>query len=111
MEIERYYKTIESASGVPEITKEIDPTRGYIVLYFFNDGHQNHYNFYGMEIEDPYMNERKDWNKLHLSLTGSDWVIKQCIPFMFQSDPEVIEKLKESLMKQNTIMQDFSRGE
>lgn len=112
LELERYYKTKTDPNGFVETTKEIDLDLGYIVLYFFNDGqHKNSYNFYGIDVEDPYMKDLKANNKLHLSLTGSEWVINKCIPFLFCNDCTVIQKLKDSLIKENKILNDFKGDE
>ena len=85
-------------------TPKINPKSGKIALYFQNDLYKNHYNFMGLEIDDPYAKERR---KLNFSLTGSEWAIQDYLPHIFDNDYEVIEKIKAVRKKKNELLGDF----
>ena len=85
-------------------TPKINPKSGKIALYFQNDLYKNHYNFMGLEIDDPYAKERR---KLNFSLTGSEWAIQDYLPHIFDNDYEVIEKIKAVTKKKNELLGDF----
>ena len=85
-------------------TPKINPKPGKIALYFQNDLYKNHYNFMGLEIDDPNAKERR---KLNFSLTGSEWAIQDYLPHIFDNDYEVIEKIKAVTKKKNELLGDF----
>ena len=85
-------------------TPKINPKSGKIALYFQNDLYKNHYNFMGLEIDDPYAKERR---KLNFSLTDSEWAIQDYLPHIFDNDYEVIEKIKAVTKKKNELLGDF----
>lgn len=85
-------------------TPKINPKSGKIALYFQNDLYKNHYNFMGLEIDDPNAKERR---KLNFSLTGSEWAIQDYLPHIFDNDYEVIEKIKAVTKKKNELLGDF----
>ena len=85
-------------------TPKINPKYRKIALYFQNDLYKNHYNFMGLEIDDPYAKERR---KLNFSLTGSEWAIQDYLPHIFDNDYEVIEKIKAVTKKKNELLGDF----
>ena len=84
-------------------TPTINPKSEKIAL-FQNDLYKNHYNFMGLEIDDPYAKERR---KLNFSLTGSEWAIQDYLPHIFDNDYEVIEKIKAVTKKKNELLGDF----
>lgn len=88
-------------------TPKINPKTGKIALYFQNDLYKNHYNFMGLEIDDPYANSTKEKRKLNFSLTGSEWAIQDYLPHIFDDDYEVIEKIKAVTRKKNELLGDF----
>lgn len=88
-------------------TPRINPKSGKIALYFQNDLYKNHYNFMGLEIDDPYANSTKERRKLNFSLTGSEWAIQDYLPHIFDDDYEVIEKIKAVTKKKNELLGDF----
>ncbi len=88
-------------------TPKINPKSGKIALYFQNDLYKNHYNFMGLEIDDPYANSTKERRKLNFSLTGSEWAIQDYLPHIFDDDYEVIEKIKAVTKKKNELLGDF----
>lgn len=88
-------------------TPKINPKSGKIALYFQNDLYKNHYNFMGLEIDDPYANSTKERRKLNFSLTGSEWAIQDYLPHIFDNDYEVIEKIKAVTKKKNELLGDF----
>ena len=104
-------------------TPKINPKTGTIALYFQNDLYKNHYNFMGLEIDDPYANSNynfmgleiddhcanstKERRKLNFSLTGSEWAIQDYLPHIFDNDYEVIEKIKAVTKKKNELLGDF----
>lgn len=85
----------------------INPKTGKIALYFQNDLYKNHYNFMGLEIDDPYANSTKERRKLNFSLTGSEWAIQDYLPHIFDDDYEIIEKIKAVTKKKNELIGDF----
>ena len=85
-------------------TPKINPKSGKIALYFQNDLYKDHYNFMGLEIDDPNAKERR---KLNFSLTGSEWAIQDYLPHIFDNDYEVIEKIKAVTKKKNELLGDF----
>ena len=85
-------------------TPKINPKSGKIALYFQNDLYKNHYNFMGLEIDDPNAKERR---KLNFSLTGSEWAIQDYLPHIFDDDYEIIEKIKAVTKKKNELLGDF----
>lgn len=85
----------------------INPKTGKIALYFQNDLYKNHYNFMGLEIDDPYANSTKERRKLNFSLTGSEWAIQDYLPHIFDDDYEIIEKIKAVTRKKNELLGDF----
>lgn len=85
----------------------INPKTGTIALYFQNDLYKNHYNFMGLEIDDPYANSTKERRKLNFSLTGSEWAIQDYLPHIFDDDYEIIEKIKAVTKKKNELLGDF----
>ena len=85
-------------------TPKINPKSEKIALYFQNDLYKDHYNFMGLEIDDPYAKERR---KLNFSLTGSEWAIQDYLPHIFDNDYEVIEKIKAVTKKKNELLGDF----
>ena len=88
-------------------TPRINPKSGKIALYFQNDLYKNHYNFMGLEIDDPYANSTKERRKLNFSLTGSEWAIQDYLPHIFDNDYQVIEKIKAVTKKKNELLGDF----
>ena len=88
-------------------TPKINPKTGTIALYFQNDLYKNHYNFMGLEIDDPYANSTKEKRKLNFSLTGSEWAIQDYLPHIFDDDYEIIEKIKAVTKKKNELLGDF----
>lgn len=88
-------------------TPRINPKSGKIALYFQNDLYKNHYNFMGLEIDDPYANSTKERRKLNFSLTGSEWAIQDYLPHIFDDDYEIIEKIKAVTKKKNELLGDF----
>lgn len=88
-------------------TPKINPKTGTIALYFQNDLYKNHYNFMGLEIDDPYANSTKERRKLNFSLTGSEWAIQDYLPHIFDDDYEIIEKIKAVTRKKNELLGDF----
>lgn len=88
-------------------TPKINPKTGTIALYFQNDLYKNHYNFMGLEIDDPYANSTKERRKLNFSLTGSEWAIQDYLPHIFDDDYEIIEKIKAVTKKKNELLGDF----
>ncbi len=88
-------------------TPRINPKSGKIALYFQNDLYKNHYNFMGLEIDDPYANSTKEKRKLNFSLTGSEWAIQDYLPHIFDDDYEIIEKIKAVTKKKNELLGDF----
>ena len=88
-------------------TPKINPKSGKIALYFQNDLYKNHYNFMGLEIDDPYANSTKERRKLNFSLTGSEWAIQDYLPHIFDNDYEVIEKIKAVTKKKNELLGDL----
>lgn len=88
-------------------TPKINPKTGKIALYFQNDLYKNHYNFMGLEIDDPYANSTKEKRKLNFSLTGSQWAIQDYLPHIFDDDYEIIEKIKAVTKKKNELLGDF----
>lgn len=88
-------------------TPKINPKSGKIALYFQNDLYKNHYNFMGLEIDDPYASSTKERRKLNFSLTGSEWAIQDYLPHIFDDDYEVIEKIKAVTKKKNELLGDF----
>ena len=88
-------------------TPKINPKSGKIALYFQNDLYKNHYNFMGLEIDDPYANSTKERRKLNFSLTGSEWAIQDYLPHIFDDDYEIIEKIKAVTKKKNELLGDF----
>ena len=89
-------------------TPKINPKSGKIALYFQNDLYKNHYNFMGLEIDDPYVaNSTKERRKLNFSLTGSEWAIQDYLPHIFDDDYEIIEKIKAVTKKKNELLGDF----
>lgn len=88
-------------------TPKINPKTGSIALYFQNDLYKNHYNFMGLEIDDPYANSTKERRKLNFSLTGSEWAIQDYLPHIFDDDYEIIEKIKAVTKKKNELLGDF----
>ena len=88
-------------------TPRINPKSGKIALYFQNDLYKNHYNFMGLEIDDPYATSTKERRKLNFSLTGSEWAIQDYLPHIFDDDYEVIEKIKAVTKKKNELLGDF----
>ena len=88
-------------------TPKINPKTGSIALYFQNDLYKNHYNFMGLEIDDPYANSTKEKRKLNFSLTGSEWAIQDYLPHIFDDDYQVIEKIKAVTKKKNELLGDF----
>lgn len=88
-------------------TPRINPKSGKIALYFQNDLYKNHYNFMGLEIDDPYASSTKERRKLNFSLTGSEWAIQDYLPHIFDDDYEVIEKIKAVTKKKNELLGDF----
>lgn len=88
-------------------TPKINPKTGKIALYFQNDLYKNHYNFMGLEIDDPYANSTKERRKLNFSLTGSEWAIQDYLPHIFDDDYEIIEKIKAVTRKKNELLGDF----
>ena len=85
-------------------TPKINPKSGKIALYFQNDLYKDHYNFMGLEIDDPNAKERR---KLNFSLTGSEWAIQDYLPHIFDDDYEIIEKIKAVTKKKNELLGDF----
>lgn len=85
----------------------ISPKTGKIALYFQNDLYKNHYNFMGLEIDDPYATSTKERRKLNFSLTGSEWAIQDYLPHIFDDDYEIIEKIKAVTKKKNELLGDF----
>lgn len=85
-------------------TPKINPKSGKKALYFQNDLYKDHYNFMGLEIDDPNAKERR---KLNFSLTGSEWAIQDYLPHIFDNDYEVIEKIKAVTKKKNELLGDF----
>lgn len=85
----------------------INPKTGKIALYFQNDLYKNHYNFMGLEIDDPYATSTKERRKLNFSLTGSEWAIQDYLPHIFDDDYEIIEKIKAVTKKKNELLGDF----
>lgn len=88
-------------------TPKINQKSGKIALYFQNDLYKNHYNFMGLEIDDPYASSTKERRKLNFSLTGSEWAIQDYLPHIFDDDYEVIEKIKAVTKKKNELLGDF----
>lgn len=88
-------------------TPRINPKSGKIALYFQNDLYKNHYNFMGLEIDDPYANSTKERRKLNFSLTGSEWAIQDYLPHIFDDNYEIIEKIKAVTKKKNELLGDF----
>ena len=88
-------------------TPKINPKTGTIALYFQNDLYKNHYNFMGLEIDDPYASSTKERRKLNFSLTGSEWAIQDYLPHIFDDDYEIIEKIKAVTKKKNELLGDF----
>ena len=88
-------------------TPKINPKTGSIALYFQNDLYKNHYNFMGLEIDDPYATSTKERRKLNFSLTGSEWAIQDYLPHIFDDDYEIIEKIKAVTKKKNELLGDF----
>ena len=88
-------------------TPKINPKSGKIALYFQNDLYKNHYNFMGLEIDDPYASSTKERRKLNFSLTGSEWAIQDYLPHIFDDDYEIIEKIKAVTKKKNELLGDF----
>lgn len=88
-------------------TPIINPKTGKIALYFQNDLYKNHYNFMGLEIDDPYSNSTKERRKINFSLTGSEWAIQDYLPHIFDNDYQVIEKIKAVTRKKNELLGDF----
>lgn len=88
-------------------TPRINPKSGKIALYFQNDLYKNHYNFMGLEIDDPYASSTKERRKLNFSLTGSEWAIQDYLPHIFDDDYEIIEKIKAVTKKKNELLGDF----
>ena len=88
-------------------TPKINPKSGKIALYFQNDLYKNHYNFMGLEIDDPYATSTKERRKLNFSLTGSEWAIQDYLPHIFDDDYEIIEKIKAVTKKKNELLGDF----
>lgn len=85
-------------------TPKINPKSGKKALYFQNDLYKDHYNFMGLEIDDPNAKERR---KLNFSLTGSEWAIQDYLPHIFDDDYEIIEKIKAVTKKKNELLGDF----
>ena len=87
-------------------TTVIDVNSGTIRLYLFQQL-KDVYNYEGIIVEDPYVKEKKELHALDFSLTGSEWAINKCLPFLYNTDDDIFDKVKIEISKTNEILKDF----
>lgn len=87
-------------------TNVIDPKSGKIRIYLYQQIKEV-YNYEGLIVEDPYAKEFKKLHSLDFSLTGSEWAINKCVPFLYNTNEDIFDKIKLEISKTNEILKDF----